>query len=116
MGKILIEGIQLYGYHGCLKEESVIGGNYVVDVSIETDFRSAAESDKLHETIDYVDVYNIVKLQMATRSKLIEHVGQRIADELKQQFPSIHRLQVKVTKLRPPMNGNVDKVSIVVEE
>ncbi len=115
MGQIHIEGIQLYGYHGCLNEEGIIGGNYIVDIYIHTDFEQAALSDQLKETIDYVDVYNIVKAQVAVRSKLIEHVGQRILDEIKGSFAGIEKVQVKVTKLKPPMNGNVERVSVVLE-
>ncbi len=114
MHKILVEGIKVYAYHGCLEEEGKIGTNYVVDVTMETDFAEAAKTDDLKKTIDYVTVYNIVKAEMAIRSKLIEQVGQRIVDRLKKEFSSLKKLEVKVTKLNPPMNGDVEKVSIVI--
>lgn len=114
MNTILVEGIKVYAYHGCLEEEARIGGNYVVDVTMETDFSLAAKTDDLSKTIDYVIVYNIVKAQMAIRSKLIEHVGQRIVDELKKEFSMLKKVSVKVTKINPPMNGNVNSVSIVI--
>jgi dihydroneopterin aldolase len=113
---IQVEGIKVYAYHGCLEEEARIGCNYIVDVTIETDFSEAAKTDDLTKTIDYVTVYNIVKAQMAIRSKLIEQAGQRIVDELKQQLKGLLTLEVKVTKLNPPMNGDVQKVSIVIKE
>lgn len=115
MNTILVEGISVYAYHGCLEEEGLIGCNYLVDVTMETDFSEAAKSDDLNQTIDYVTVYNIVRSQMAIRSKLIEHAGQRIVDALKTQLKGLQRLRVKVTKLNPPMNGNVEKVSIVID-
>lgn len=114
MNKILIEGIKVYAYHGCLEEEGKIGCNYLVDVTMETNFSEAAKTDDLTKTIDYVIVYDIVKKEMAIRSKLIEQVGQRIVDELKKQFSTLKKLEVKVTKLNPPMNGNVEKVSIII--
>lgn len=114
MHKILVEGIKVYAYHGCLEEEGKIGCNYTVDVTMETDFAEAAKSDDLTKTIDYVVVYEIVKQQMAIRSKLIEQIGQRIVDELKKQFSTLKKLEVKVTKLNPPMNGNVQQVSIII--
>ncbi|MCE3279464.1 MAG: folB [Bacteroidetes bacterium] len=114
MHKILVEGISVYAYHGCLEEEAKIGCNYLVDVTMETDFTEAAKTDDLSKTIDYVTVYNIVKKQMAIRSKLIEMVGQRIVDELKKELRALKKIEVKVTKLNPPMNGNVEKVSIVI--
>jgi 7,8-dihydroneopterin aldolase/epimerase/oxygenase len=114
MNKILVEGIKLYAYHGCLEEEAVIGSEYIVDIVLETDFTEAAQTDDLSKTIDYVIVYNIAKAQMAIRSKLIEHVAQRILNELKKEFTTLKKTEVKVTKINPPMNGHVEKVSVVV--
>ncbi len=116
MHKIIVEGINVFAYHGCLDEEAKIGTNYTVDVTMETDFSEAAKTDDLSKTIDYVTVFKIVKKQMAIRSKLIEQVGQRIVDELKQEFITLKKVEVKVTKHNPPMNGDVDKVSIVIAE
>ena len=113
--RIEINGIKLYAFHGCLPEEEKIGGNYVVDVMLNTNFSSAALSDNLNETVDYVNVNRIVVEEMAVRSKLIEHVGQRIINRLKQELPSIETVQVKVTKLSPPINGDVDSVAISIE-
>lgn len=114
MGIINVTGIRLYAYHGCLEEEAIIGGNYIVDVKIETDFSRAQVSDELSKTVDYVSVFNIVKAQMAIRSKLIEHAAALIADELVKQFPAIQKTEVTVTKLNPPMNGDVAQVSVTV--
>ena len=116
MHKIEIEGIKVYAYHGCLAEEGKIGANYIVDVTLEINFTIAALNDDLSKTIDYVTVYDIVKAQMAIRSNLIEHVCQRIVTELKKEFPALKKLEVKVSKLNPPMNGNVEKVSVVIAE
>ena len=116
MGKILIEGIKLYAYHGCMKEEALIGGNYIIDISIEADLSKPSRSDKLNDTIDYVTVYEIVKKEMSVRSKLIEHVAKRIINKLKKKFSDAESIEVKVTKLNPPINGEVEKVSVILSE
>jgi dihydroneopterin aldolase len=116
MAKILVEGIKLYAYHGCMEEEAVIGGNYIVDVCIEANLDKPSKSDKLNETIDYVTVYEIVKKEMSVRSKLIEHVAERILDKLKRKFSKASAIEVKVTKLNPPIPGEVEKVSVVLSE
>lgn len=113
---ITIEGIKLYAFHGCLEEEAKIGGHYIVDVYMTTDFSEAAQADDLFKTIDYCTVYDITKAEMAIRSKLIEHVGERIFKKLKAEFNTLKTLHVKVTKLLPPMNGNVEKVSIEIKD
>lgn len=111
-----INGIKLYAFHGCLPEEEQIGGHYRVDVYLETDFSEAASNDDLSKTVDYVVVNKIVQKEMAIRSKLIEHVGQRIYVQIKKTIKNIDFLRVKVTKLSPPINGDVNNVAIIIEE
>lgn len=113
---ISVEGIKLYGYHGCLPEEGKIGGHYVVDVYLTTDFTEAAREDDLNKTIDYCTIFEISKKHMAQRSKLIEQVAGRIHQEIRNTFPQLLSLHVKLTKLNPPMNGNVDKVSVEIKD
>ncbi|TNF48253.1 MAG: dihydroneopterin aldolase [Bacteroidetes bacterium] len=113
---IEVNGIKLYAFHGCLDEEGMIGGNYVVDVMLNTNFHDAAIEDNLQKTIDYVFVNKIVEEEMEIRSKLIEHVGHRIIQRLKSSFPTIESVRVKVTKISPPINGNVENVAIIIEE
>lgn len=112
---IEVNGIKLYAHHGCLPEEEAIGGNYIVDVTIHTNFQEAALHDDLTKTVDYVDVNRIVAEEMAVRSRLIEHVGQRIVTRMQHEIQGIDSLRVKVTKLTPPINGDVDNVAIVIE-
>ena len=116
MGTILVTGIKCYSYHGCLEEEGIIGGNYIVDIEIETDFEEAASTDDLSKTVDYVEVHGIVKEQMAIRSKLIEHVAKRIGDALMKKITGINNVVVKVAKLNPPVNGDVQQVSVVYQK
>lgn len=113
--QIEVNGIQLYAFHGCLEEEGRIGGHYIVDVSLTTDFTSAALTDDLTQTVDYVDINQIVAEEMAIRSKLIEHVGQRISRRIFQELKAIEKLKVKITKLCPPINGDVQNVAIIIK-
>jgi len=112
---IEVNSIKLHANHGCMEEEYLIGGEYIVDVHLWVDFLEAGHSDKLKDTIDYVRVNEIVESQMGIRSKLIEHAGWRIMNLLKDEFPQCKKIRVKVVKLAPPINGNVDNVAIVIE-
>jgi 7,8-dihydroneopterin aldolase/epimerase/oxygenase len=116
MTTICVEGIKLYAYHGCMSEESLIGGNYVVDVTVQANLDKPSKSDRLNDTIDYVIISEIVQREMAIPSKLIEHVAKRIYKSLKETFPQAESLKVKVTKLNPPIPGEVEKVSIAICE
>jgi dihydroneopterin aldolase len=110
-----VEGIQCFSYHGCMSEEAALGGKYIVDVSLKTDFSKAAATDELIDTIDYVRVKEIVETEMAIRSKLIEHVGQRIINKFNAEFQMMISAKVKVRKLNPPIQGFVKEVSITIE-
>ncbi len=113
---IEVNGIQLYCYHGCLEEEALIGGEYMVDVYLECDFWEAALNDELALTINYVQVNEIVTEEMLKRSKLIEHVGQRIITRMKKEIKGIEFVRLKVWKIRPPINGDVKNVAIIIED
>ena len=111
-----INGIKLYAFHGCLPEETKIGGNYLVDVSVTTNFSEAAKEDNLFKTVDYVVINAIVAKEMAIPSKLIETVGQRIINRIKSEVKFIKTARVEVIKVCPPINGDVNDVAIIIEE
>lgn len=115
MHLVEVVGIECYAYHGCMQEESVLGGKYIVDISIETDFSTAAATDELTDTIDYVRIKEIVSAQMAIRSKLIEHVGQRITNVFKKEFAGMIESTVRIRKVNPPIQGVVKEVAIVIK-
>ena len=112
-GIISVNDIRLFAYHGCLPEEATIGGNYIVDLKIFTDYTNASMNDDLSETVDYCMVYEIVKREMAIRSKLIEHAARRIAEALKKEINRIDKVEVVLTKIAPPVNGAVGSVSVI---
>jgi len=115
MSVISIEGMEFFAYHGCFKEEQIIGTKFNVDLFIETDTSVAEESDNLHDTVNYLAVYRAVKDEMNTKSKLLEHVGRRILNRIKKDFPSIIHAKIKIKKLNPPLGGKMDFVSLELE-
>lgn len=116
MGKLIVEGMKFHAFHGCNPEEAKIGGSYLVDVTVVTDFSKPASSDKLSDAVDYVVIYDLTKKEMSVRSHLIEHVAQRIHNSIKKQFPSVKKIKVKVEKLNPPIGGEAKSVSAVISK
>ncbi len=112
MGKITVSNIRVYAYHGCLKEESIIGSDYRVDIEVFADLSKAAVSDNIYDTVDYVLINHIVKEEMSIKSKLLEHVAQRILDRIFLESLLINSAEVTVSKINPPINGDVEIVSI----
>lgn len=114
MGKIQVNNIKLYAFHGCLEEEAKIGSWYRVDVEVKADLKKSARTDELADTVDYVHLNHIVKEEMAIRSKLLEEVAQRILDRFFKELRMIRKAKVAVAKINPPIGGNVKEVVIVL--
>lgn len=115
LGKIKLKNIRVYAYHGCLVEESQIGSDYIVDLEVKTDLSKAAESDLLTDTVDYVHLQSIVTREMAERSKLLEHVAQRIIDSVLKEIKTVTKIRVSVAKKNPPIGGDVSEVRVILK-
>ncbi|WP_296146290.1 dihydroneopterin aldolase [uncultured Flavobacterium sp.] len=116
MGIIKLKNIRTFSYHGCLVEESKIGSDYSVDLEIKADMRKSMETDELEDTVDYVHLNKIVEEEMAIRSKLLEHVAHRIVQRIFKEIASVSRIVVAVSKINPPIGGDVEAVTIQIEE
>jgi dihydroneopterin aldolase len=116
MGIIKLQNIRTFSYHGCLMEEAKIGSDYRVDLEVKTDLRKSATTDELTDTVDYVVLNKIVVDEMAIRSKLLEHVGQRIITRCFKEIPAVSQIKLAVSKLNPPIGGDVEAVTIEMEE
>lgn len=114
MGLIEIEGMEFYAYHGHFIEEQVVGNKFILNVAIETDCDAAAKSDNLKDALDYQKVYQLIKQEMENKSFLLENICKRILDALFREFDSIHKATIKVSKINPPMGGQIKKVSITM--
>ena len=112
--KIVLEKMRFHAFHGVMPEETVVGGEYEVSLSLDVDFSQAMATDDLEGTINYAVVYDLVKKEMHVPSKLIEHVAGRILQSVKQRFPQIEEIEVKVSKLNPPVTGEMDRATVVV--
>jgi len=110
MGKISLEGMEFFAYHGCYKEEQIIGTKFIIDLHVSLDTVLAEESDHLKDTLSYVQLYHAVKNEMEQKSHLLEHVAKRIMDSLKSGFPQIQGIELKISKVNPPIGGKVGQV------
>lgn len=115
MGKILLENIRVFAYHGCLNEEKLVGSDYRVDLEVKFNMENSIKSDRLYQTVDYVHLNRIVKEEMTKRSKLLEHVAGRVSDRIFLEKPEIEKVTVKISKLNPPIGGDVEAVSVKIK-
>lgn len=115
MGQIILKNIRVFTNHGCLTEEEHIGSDYRVDLKVSLDLEKSIKSDSLADTANYVHLNQIVKEEMAIRSKLLESVAGRISDRIFKELASMERIVLKISKLNPPIGGDVKAVSIKIK-
>ncbi len=116
MGKVRLDNIRLYAFHGCLQEEGVIGSDYRVDLEVTADLEKASQSDRLSETVDYVHLHAIVREEMGIRSKLLEAVAARILDRIFLEVPEVVTGEVAISKINPPLGGDVQQVTVILSK
>lgn len=114
MALITINDMRFYAHHGCFEQERAIGTHFRVDLVFETDTRRAEETDNIADTVNYLEVYQVVKREMEIPSHLLEHVARRIGEGVRGAFPSVTAVRVKVSKLNPPLGGQMESVSVEV--
>ncbi len=114
MGLIEIEGMHFYAYHGHFETEQIVGNDFIVDLQMNADCKKASVSDDLTDALNYQAAYTLVKKEMSVKSRLLENVAERILDALFREFPMLENAKVKVSKMNPPMGGEIDKVSVTL--
>ncbi len=113
MGKIIIEEMEFYAFHGHYQEEQIVGNRFLVDLEMEADLADAADSDNLNDAVNYQQAYQIIKNEMRrTKSNLLENIGKRILDALYEEMEGIEKASIRIRKLNPPMGGPIKSVGI----
>jgi len=113
MGKIILEGMEFFSYHGCFKEEQIIGAKFIVDLQVESDTSRAELSDRLHDTINYASLYTIVRTEMNQKSFLLENVARRIINKVRDSYKNIISVELRISKINPPVGGKMKEVAFV---
>ena len=114
MTKITLKNMSFHAYHGVLEQEKRIGNTFQVTLTYEVDSTLAEKSDDLNDTINYQNIYDTVKEQMDIPSQLIEHIARRIYNSVMKKFPQIKSLNIKLSKLSPPLGRKVERVYVEI--
>jgi len=112
MGKIKIEDMEFYAFHGHYEEEQIVGNKFLIDLSLETDIKPAALSDNLDDAADYQIAYRVVKEEMELKSNLLENIAGRILNSIYREMVGIRSATVKIRKMNPPMGGHIGSVGV----
>jgi dihydroneopterin aldolase len=116
MGKIIIEEMEFYAFHGHYKEEQIVGNRFLVDLELECDMQPAADSDQLEDAVNYQKAYQLIKKEMRRKkSNLLENIGKRILDVLFTEMEGIDKARIRIRKMAPPMGGPIRSVGVTME-
>ena len=107
--------IKIFARHGVLPQEQLTGAYFYVSLRIGYDFSEAMQTDNLAGTISYADIFEIVRQEMAIPSKLLEHVGGRIVERIKSEFPQITSVELVIDKENPPMGAECSEAGIEIK-
>ncbi len=115
MDKIFLNQMEFYGYHGVFPEETKLGQRFVVDVILEVDLKEAGKTDDLTKTINYAEVYAIVKAAVeGPPFKLVEALAEKIAENTLNRFSQVLNCTVKLIKPNPPIAGHYHSVAVEI--
>ena len=103
---IYINDLRFHAFHGVMPQERLTGNDYSVDLRVGYDVSSAMLSDHVNDTVNYATLYEIVRQEMSVPSQLVERVAYRIADRISHRYPDVTRMDVRVTKLNPPLGAD----------
>lgn len=103
MFTIHLDKLEFFAHHGLHAEETIIGNSFVVSAAVSFDIKEKVTS--IHHTINYVNVYAIIKKHMQQPVPLLETLAQNITEEISVLDKSIHRINISITKLNPPLNN-----------
>ena len=114
MGKIQLEAMEFYAFHGHYTEEQIVGNKFLVDLTIETDMTMPADTDDLADAVNYQSAYKLVKQEMGKKSRLLENIAKRILDTIYVEFKGINRITITIRKMNPPIGGKVKSVAVTL--
>ena len=86
---IYLQDLRFHAYHGVEAQERIVGNDYLMD------------------TVNYADVYRVLEQEMQVPSNLLERVAYRIADRIFRRFAFVKSIDIRLTKLNPPMGTNM---------
>lgn len=102
--KIILTGIEIFGYHGDLPEERKLGQKFLIDLELNLDLSKAGKSDELADTVDYPKILSEVEKIVGGESKnLIETVAEEIAENILKNFDKVQSLKVTLHKPFAPL-------------
>ena len=115
MESIELKKMIFHAYHGVLEQEQISGNTFHVDLKLFLNLDKAILTDNLNDTLNYANVFDLVKKEMAIPSHLLEHAAGRIIQKIRQAYPFIQKIEIRLAKLNPPVEGEIGEAAVRIE-
>lgn len=114
--KIILKNMQFYGYHGVFSAEREMGERFEVDLELEMDLTRASKEDDLDLTVNYIEVYELVREMIDTCVfKLLEAMTLSIVESVLEEFPMVSAVTARVRKPSVPIGGIIDYAAVEIK-
>src|SRR5215203_2685995 len=101
MMKVFLKDLQFNVPRGTFEEEHMIGTQLAIDIEIF--FKEVSRVENENQTVNYVDLYEIVKRQITKNGGLLETVAMDICADIKREYPQVIEFNITISKLQPPI-------------
>ena len=110
---ISLNGLEFKSKIGLFDFEKESGNTFIVNVSIDVD--KIIYDDTIEGSVDYSNLFSIIESEMSKEYNLIETVAHKISRSIHSQIKNIKLCRLEIIKKNPPIDGNVDNSSFILE-
>ncbi|MCR4615546.1 MAG: dihydroneopterin aldolase [Clostridiales bacterium] len=116
MDKIIINGLEVYAYHGVNPEEKRDGQNFVINAELFVDLTTPCSTDSLKDTVNYSKAIKLItKVMIAEKYDLIERAAQCVAEGLLNEYPQVQKVKLTLKKPNAPIKADFNYVAVEIE-
>lgn len=111
MINILLSNLVFYNKHGLHKEELIVEGKFIINAEISFE-EKVKNLNSLDQTIDYTEIYDIIKQHMLIPASLLETLAMEIGNKIIIKFPGIKFIKIDILKENPPIVGMIGSIGV----
>jgi dihydroneopterin aldolase len=107
---VSLNSMRFHTFHGMYPEEKVTGNEF--EVTLQVKYEGEKRIDDISQTINYVDLFEMVNKRMQVPTPLLETVAMDIASAIREKFPVVHEINITINKLSLPIANFQGNVSV----
>ena len=112
MDCIRIKSLKVKARHGVYEFERKKDGTFELDIEIYLPLEKSGQSDKLDDTIDYVDIVSIATKAFAEKNyNLVEAAAESVCEKLLDAL-NVAKVILKVRKPHAPIDADFDTIEL----